>query len=128
MKSKDLDVNNSNLFVAIEIWDNMIELEKWVSNESSGRLKHNLVVSNKIILVYSKIDENGNINYYNYRTNQKLTVVKKMTNFESKSLNNINNKIDSNISERLGLIAFVIPYEQFEEDNLIIRNKKISGK
>ena len=65
MKSKDLDVNNSNLFVAIEIWDNMIELEKWVSNESSGRLKHNLVVSNKIILVYSKIDENGNINYYN---------------------------------------------------------------
>lgn len=69
MKRKN---NYDNLYVACQVYDYEIETEPFIQYESFGTIEHRIIINPKRKLIYSKIDENGNEKFYDYKTGEEV--------------------------------------------------------
>lgn len=133
------------LFVANQIYDDFELIEPWVQYDSFGRVLHRLVVFPKKVLLYSKIDENGEMAFYNFDTNKKIKVVnyEPLCSYEtdancgynlvamgkmgySTGVASINKEIMREIKEGFNEYGLVVPFEEFCEEKFGKKMEHIS--
>ena len=59
-------IEYDKLYVAFPVFDAEYETEMYEQYETMGTIEHNVIVSPKKVLIYSKVDQDGNVKYYNY--------------------------------------------------------------
>ena len=74
-----------NLYVAAPVFDAEDEIEMFEQYETQGIIRHHIIVSPKKVLIYSKVDENGNIKYYNYENGEEVKESSYQSSFDTKS-------------------------------------------
>ena len=78
-------IDYGNLYVAYPVYDHHEETEMYEQYSTMGVIKHHILVSPKKVLVVSKVDEDGNIKYYNYKTGEEVKEYSYETSFETTS-------------------------------------------
>lgn len=78
-------IDYDNLYIAYPVYDHEYETEMYEQYTTMGVIKHHVFVTPKKVLVYSKVDENGNIKYYNYKTGEEVKECSYESSFETTS-------------------------------------------
>ena len=65
-------IDYDNLYVAYPVYDHMVETEMYEQYETMGNIRHHIIVTPKKVLIYSKVDQDGNVKYYRYGTDEEV--------------------------------------------------------
>ena len=65
-------INYDNLYVACPVYDHEVETEAYEQYETFGTIEHTIIVRPKRVLIYSKVDEDGSVRYYNYKIGEEV--------------------------------------------------------
>lgn len=78
-------IDYDKLYIAYPVYDHEDEVEMYEQYTTQGRIEHRVFVTPKKVLVYSKVDEDGNIKYYNYKTGEEVKESSYESSFETTS-------------------------------------------
>lgn len=78
-------IEYDKLYIAFPVFDAEYETEMYEHYETMGTIEHNVIVSPKKVLVYSKVDQDGNVKYYNYETGEEVKESSYESSFETNS-------------------------------------------
>lgn len=78
-------INYDNLYVACPVYDHEVETEMYEQYETFGTIEHRIIISPKRKLVYSRIDEDGQERFYDYKTGEEVVESTYGTSFETRS-------------------------------------------
>lgn len=65
-------INYDNLYIVHSVYEHEILTEAWEQYESLGTVEHLIYVNPKKKLIYSKIQEDGNERFYDYKTDEEV--------------------------------------------------------
>lgn len=78
-------INYYNLYIAFPVYDHEVETEMYVKYETFGTIEHRIIINPKKRLIYSKIDENGEELFYDYKTDEQVFEHTYNSSFETES-------------------------------------------
>ena len=78
-------INYDNLYVACPVFDHENETEAYEQYVTFGTIEHTIIVRPKRVLIYSKVDEDGTVRYYNYKTGEEVVEYSYESSFETSS-------------------------------------------
>lgn len=77
--------NYDNLYIGFYVYDYEVETEMYVQYETFGTIEHRIIIDPKPQIIYSKIDDNGNELFYDYKTNKQVFINSYKSSFKTKS-------------------------------------------
>lgn len=78
-------IDYDNLYIAYLVYDHHVETEMYEQYTTTGVVQHAVFVSQKKVLIFSKVDENGVVRYYNYKTGEEVQENSYECSFETQS-------------------------------------------
>lgn len=137
-------INYDNLYVACPVYDHEIETEPYEKYETFGTIEHHVLVKPKRILIYSKVDEDGNVRYYDYKTSEEVVESSYHSSFTTKSspmqslyssyinrimpmpISEIREQIIARYNTKIREVGYFVPFADFVQEKLGVRIETIS--
>lgn len=118
------------LFVASQVCEHEELVEPFVQYETFGQIDHHIIVSRKKYLIYSTMDDEGNIKYYDYATGEEVDESSFTSSFSTTSsamdnlycwgvsgypipIDGIRKKIIDRFKKQSRLVGYFIPFEEY---------------
>ena len=123
-------MKKERFYIASEIYHHEQLIEPWEQYDSSGKIDHEIVVSQRKVLIYSVTDENGVTRYYRYPSKEEVTetIFESSYSTESSStenlycwyiagapipFSNLRERFNERYRQNTSLVGYFVPIEEF---------------
>ena len=137
-------IDYDNLYVAYSVYDHMVETEMYEQYETFGNIRHHIIVTPKMSLVYSKVDQEGNIKYYRYSNDEEVVESSYESSYDSTSnpilslysgyingwfalpIKSMREGFDEMYKKKRKEVGYFIPFSQYMEERFGVSMSSIT--